>query len=287
LNAADEVAMPRRLAERLGALAVEHTRPRAILLSGSAARGDADAYSDVDLILYYDALPDEMGREAIRTAAGGGESQVLGASETGFVEQYVVEGTYCQLGHVTVAGWEQELAQAVGGEESELPLGKMVSGLFEGVALHGVELVDEWRARARFPDALRRTLVERHWAFFPLWFFERSFPPRDAPVWMREELVKASYALLEVLAAVNGVWFSRFQLKRTREVVAKLEIAPPRLYERLLVLVSGDLEAAVLELESLVEETQTLVAEHVPGAQIALGRPVGTRQEPRSLSREA
>ena len=39
-------------------------------------------------------LPAQRG--AIREAAGGGPAQVLGESETGVVEQYVVEGTYCQ-----------------------------------------------------------------------------------------------------------------------------------------------------------------------------------------------
>jgi hypothetical protein len=271
----------RDLADRLAALAAEHTGPRAILLTGSVARGDADEYSDVDLILYYDVLPDEAGRESIRTGIGGGDRQVLGAEEAGFVEQYVVKATYCQLAHVTVERWEDELARAVAGEESELPLGKMVSGLFEGEALYGGELIDAWRARALHSHALKKTLVERHWTFFPLWFFERSFPPRDAPIFTREELVKAAYALLDVLAAVNGVWFSRFQLKRTRDATEKLAVKPERLYERLLVLVSGELAAAVLELESLVDETQAIVAEYVPDAEIALARPVGARQEPR------
>jgi hypothetical protein len=278
---ADESLLLRALAVRIAALAVEHTRPRAILLTGSVARGDADAFSDVDLILYYDRLPDEAAREAIRAALGGGDLRELGATETGVVEQYVVEGTHCQLAHVRIAGWEHELGQAVAGEESELPLGKMVSGLFEGEALHGGELVDGWRTHAVFSDALRRTLVERSWSFFPLWYFERSFPPRDTPIFMREELVKATYALLEVLAAVNGVWFSRFQLKRTRKATEKLAIGPPRLYERLLVLVSGPLDEAVLELEALVGETRDLVAEHVPDAEIALTAPLGARQEPR------
>ena len=103
----------RDLADRLAALAAEHTGPRAILLTGSVARGDADEYSDVDLILYYDVLPDEAGRESIRTGIGGGDRQVLGAEEAGFVEQYVVKATYCQLAHITVERWDDELARAV------------------------------------------------------------------------------------------------------------------------------------------------------------------------------
>ena len=70
------VADLRDLADRLAALAVEHTGPQAILLTGSVARGDADEYSDVDLIVYYDALPDEAARESIRTGMVG-ETRVI------------------------------------------------------------------------------------------------------------------------------------------------------------------------------------------------------------------
>ena len=267
----------RELAGRLAALAVEEAAPRAIRLTGSVARGEDDEWSDVDLILYYDALPGEAQREAIRVAAGGGPAQAMGASDSGVVEQYVVDGTYCQLAHVTVAGWERDLDQALAGEESELPSGKMVAGLFESEALHGADLVEAWRSRSAYPDALRRTLVERHWRIFPLWFIEGSMRARDAEVWMREVLVEAAFDLLGVLSALNGVWFSRFQLKQTRGAVDKLAIAPPRLYERLLLLASGEIHAAVLELEGLVEETAALVAEHLPEAQIPFGRRPGER----------
>ncbi len=44
----------------------------------------------------------------------------------------------------------------------------------------------------------------------------------------------------------------------------KLALAPPRLYERLLALASGEIHAAVLELEALVEETAALVTDISP-----------------------
>ena len=42
-------AQLRDLAMTLAVTYVEHTRPSAILLTGSGARGDSDAFSDLDL----------------------------------------------------------------------------------------------------------------------------------------------------------------------------------------------------------------------------------------------
>ena len=39
---------------------------------------------------------------------------------------------------------------------------KIMSGLFEGVPLHGAELVEEWRRRAAYTDALQRAMIEKH-----------------------------------------------------------------------------------------------------------------------------
>ena len=45
------------LATRVAAGYVAETGPRAILLTGSAAQGVSDTFSDLDLIAYYDRLP--------------------------------------------------------------------------------------------------------------------------------------------------------------------------------------------------------------------------------------
>jgi predicted nucleotidyltransferase len=53
----------------LAAAYVVHTQPRAILLVGSAATGEVDGYSDVDLILYYDLVP--VGRRSRASESSG------------------------------------------------------------------------------------------------------------------------------------------------------------------------------------------------------------------------
>jgi len=45
------------LAERILGVYERHVQPGAVLLAGSAGRGDADFYSDLDLLLYYAELP--------------------------------------------------------------------------------------------------------------------------------------------------------------------------------------------------------------------------------------
>ena len=99
----------RGLAHRLAEIYLRRTRPRAILLAGSAARGDADFYSDLDLILYYDELPPADAREAAREEVGGEACVVLGETEGVHSEQYLVSGVACQAAHFTVSRFEAGL----------------------------------------------------------------------------------------------------------------------------------------------------------------------------------
>jgi hypothetical protein len=100
----------------------------------------------------------------------------------------------------------------------------------------------------------------------------------DAPLWQQEELVNAAYALVGTLAGVNRLYFARFEFKRERAFLAKLEVAPERFTERLLGLFTA--AEPLRELEQLVAETQAIVEQELPGVDVSLRRPPGSRQEP-------
>lgn len=270
----------RALARRIADVVVEEVAPRSVLLTGSAATGEADRYSDVDMIVYCDELPAEERIGAIVERLGGEDrKQIYPRTEDEHGESFELGRIQCQLAFVTVRCADGEVERVLAGEELESPLQKAVEGILEGIPLHGPELIEGWRARAAaYPDSLRRAMIERHWRFFPLWYVERQVAARDAFLWRRQILVKAAFDLLAVLAALNRLYFTRFQLKRMRKLVGRMSLAPPDLANRLERLF--DLEEPGHELERLVAETQALVAAELPDLELRLRRPVGARREP-------
>ena len=52
-----EATVLRRLAERVARTYVDDLQPRAVLVVGSAATGVADAYANIDMLVYHDAAP--------------------------------------------------------------------------------------------------------------------------------------------------------------------------------------------------------------------------------------
>ena len=273
----------RTLARRIGDVVVEEVAPRSVLLTGSAATGEADFYSDIDLIVYCDELPTEERIEVVIDRLGGEDCRhIYPRTEDEHGESFELGGIQCQLAFVTVRCADAEVERVLAGEELESPLQKAVEGILEGIPLHGPELIERWRERAAdYPDSLRRAMIERHWRFFPLWYVDRQVAARDALLWRQEILVDAAFDLLAVLAALNSLYFTRFHLKRMRKLVGRMVLAPPDLADRIERLLELDGEAAAHELECLVAETQALVSAHLPDLELPpLRRPLGARQEP-------
>jgi len=188
-----------------------------------------------------------------------------------------------------MGSFEREIKRSVVDLEVNDELLKIMSGLFEGLVLHGDELIERWRQQAAYTAALQRATIEERWRFFPWWYFEEKLRARDATVWRYDVLVQSAYNIVGVLAALNGLYFSKFEFKRARTFLSRFDVAPPNLASRLDALFDSDERRSIAELEQLVTDTQALVAERFPDLDLALewgGEPTppGERASPRAGS---
>jgi Nucleotidyltransferase domain len=277
---ADATEHVRALAGRVLEAALELGPLRAGLLAGSGARGDADFYSDVDLLLYVDELPEEDRLERLRRRLGGTNLVPIAPPH---LVQFEVGGVAVQVGYQTIEQLDAELDAALDRTEGivDSPNQKLLSGLIEGRPVYGEDVIARWRERAAaYPDDLRRAAIAHHWRFFPLWYYGDAMERRDAELWRIDMLLDGAFNLLAVLAALNRVYFARFELKRFRALVAKLVLSPPKLADRLESLFRLPAAEAAGELGKLVVETRELVLRELPDADVPLRRPPGTRLRP-------
>ena len=277
----DPTAHLRELARRITDAYLHEMPLTGAILTGSGARGDADEFSDLDLIMYAAEVPPVEAAAAAQRELGAGPAVVLLAhGPNGFLDQFPLDGVQCQVGVIPEGDVEDELdGLLVDHEGLATPVAKIATGLLEGIPLHGEELIGRWRARvADYPEGLRIAMVKHWWRFFPLWYHEPALADRDAGLWRHEELVNASYALIGTLAGVNRLYFARFEFKRQHAFLEKLTIAPPHFGDRLDSLLTLPPDEAIAELGSLVLETQAIVQRELPAADVTLRRPPGGPQ---------
>ena len=255
---------------------------KAIILVGSAAEGVSDYYSDIDMCIFYDALPSE---EALLTACqqnqGSNRQLFREPGQDSCMEIYHVTGVECQFVHTTIAAWERDMATVLEQLDVASPLQKALSGMLEAIPLYGEALVQQWQGTlSHYPDALAQAMVKHYLAIVPVWGIQERMQPRDATIWLNQLLVEASYHLLGILAGLNHLYYTSFQFKRMHHFIAQMEIAPPDLATRLEALFHSDIAIAATQLEKLVQEVVALVEQHMPEVDVSsLRNKIGWRQQ--------
>jgi predicted nucleotidyltransferase len=275
------------LAAEIADIYKRETNPDAIIVAGSAARGDSDPYSDLDLMMYYrERLPDQQLLDELRDRLHASDLIPLGSTDDAILESFAVRGVECQVGHVTVERIERSMAEVLDDHDAASLSQKVLSGIQECVVLHGDELVAAWRERAaNYPPGLAAAMIRRHLRFFPLWTLPYDWwTARDAAIFQHEMLVQAAQNLLGVLAGLNRVYFSTFQIKHVHALCETFEHKPHDLEARLQRLLARPDQAGET-LEQLVAETIQLVDQHEPDIDTANAkRWLGRRRQPWDLS---
>jgi hypothetical protein len=252
--------MARRIVDQLTA----HTALQASLLAGSAAVGTSDEHSDVDLLNYYEELPDHLAFDRIMRGLGG---ELIGdlspPRPEGFAASYRIDGIEVQTGGQLVASLTDRLERIAAGDVDWITA-KIAMGLLEGMPLHGDDLVRGWQTRAAYPESLRRREVEAHLGFFPVWKLDEHLAARDAELFRRQMLLDGAFRVLAVLSAMNRLYFTTFQFKRARAHTERMTLKPDGLADRLDRVANASPSEAADELQKLVEETKTIVRVALP-----------------------
>lgn len=240
-------------------------RAQIAVLGGSVAQGVADRWSDIDTLVYWDAI-DRDWLETPRAAANGERFTWLEHYPgNACLEQYRFGTVKVDVAHVRL-GWLDELIDGVlSGENTDTTSLDVLRGVQEAIVLFGAERYEPIRARVLdYPDALRRSMVEAHLKFSPSWIYDGMGRDRGDLVVFYEYVLATMRNVVGVLAGLNRVYVAPEKLKRAGAVVAHMELTPPNAAARLDALLDLPREQVKPELDDLVARTLELVEEHLP-----------------------
>ncbi len=268
-------AVARRLAGHYAAL----PNVAAVLGGGSAGRGYADAYSDLEIGVFWHTPPTEAERGAVVTAAGAdlGRLYPYDADYDLWEDTYMVgraapdapqSGLLVEASHYTVAGMERILQAVLVDLDADDTRHSLLAVLGPGLPLHGADQLAAWAARAaQYPAALADKLVRQHGQIEHFWRVEMLVQARANPLMAYAELNRMSQQMLRTLLAVNRQYYAGF--KWLDPVIAALAQKPPDLAARLRQVFAGAPLAGQRILGALIEETYDLAEAACPAVDVA------------------
>jgi predicted nucleotidyltransferase len=270
------------LARRIAPYYAAYPNVNAVVLLGGAARGWADSYSDIDLVVYWREVPTEAERHAVIETLGAHPGE-FGDTFTNqpdpnlryWWEEYYLGGDEhtgfkIDLGHHLAADMDAVIEAVTQRLDLHSLKHEMLYSIRRMQTFYGDALIERWKqAAAQYPEALASKLVEQHLRLQPFWITEACIERGD---WLlfnfaTQEVCKR---LLMAICALNREYFPG--TKRQAYLLSELAILPENFNQRLNAILRGDAQAAVTEVYRLYDDIYTLAQQHVPQADLARAR---------------
>ncbi|HRF49192.1 MAG TPA: hypothetical protein PLC98_16285 [Anaerolineales bacterium] len=233
---------------------------QAIVVAGSVGRGYADAYSDIEIPIFWDALPTAAVRHDLVAQIGG--RFLYGYDGPAQEDQLMIDGLQVDLWHVTVAEEEATLDRVVGQLSTAAGDLHALDTLCSCVPLHGQALIDGWKRRAAVvPQELWVRVVQEHLNQCGLNDLA-LLALRDNPTAFAEGLARLHESIFRVLQGLNRRYFTT--LKWLYPTLDQLAIVPAGADRRFRsaygVPYAESIEVSRLILDDVIQ----LVEEHLP-----------------------
>lgn len=250
----------------------------AVVVLGGVARGWADSYSDIDLVVYWREPPAESERRGV--------FEQLGAHAGGFGDTFSTQpdphlrywwedyylggddhsGLKIDVGHHLIADMDAVIESVTQRLDLHSLKHEMLYSIKRVRAFYGEALIERWKlAAAHYPDVLAAKLVEQHLWLPPFWIAEACIERGD---WLlyTHTIEEVCRHLLIVVTALNREYFPG--VKRQARLLAELSVKPAGFNQRLNNILRGDPHAAVAEVYGLYDEVLSLAQQYVPQADL-------------------
>ena len=259
-----------RIAASIAPAYATHPAFDAAFITGSVARGWADEWSDLDLVLCWADIPSDEGRASLATLAGARQRRAFAPDPVTLQvdEEIYLDGLKVDLIHVAAAGVMDILdSVTIRADESARKQG-FVAGIRDGIPVAGADTFRAWRQQTEvYPAALRRAMVLRNLVFGPQWWLE-MLADRNDLLLLHQTFCRIDVAILNILFALNGTYPPGESPKWFARIAGSFVIAPPDLATRLKHVMLVSPVEGVREAASLIDETLSLVEAHAPDIDI-------------------
>jgi len=246
----------RKLAERI----TTFSGVKAIVVAGSVARNYADEYSDLEIPIFWDTLPDDTKRHAIVNTLN---AAFLHAYDGPSAEdQLLINGFQVDLWHITVAHEDAIIDTVLRCHNLDLSSLNALDTIRSCIPLHGDGVVQSWKHRAQeYPEELAKQILQEHLASFStgeLFILAQ----RDNPTAFYAQLSHLQQEIFLVLLALNRSYFPTF--KWLYQSLESMQVKPEAVGQRLRQVFGASYEEAIADTKQILEETLHLVEKQFP-----------------------
>jgi predicted nucleotidyltransferase len=249
-----------RLARELALRIHQFPGVAAIVVGGSVARGWADEYSDLELPVFWESLPDDATRLALAQSL---EADFLyeynGPSGE---DQLLLRGFQFDLWHNTIALEETVIKAVLEEFSTDLGDSNFMDTVRTCIPLYGEEIIRNWQKRVQeYPPGLAMRVISEQLPNFSAAQL-RLAGQRDNPIDFYDHLCRLQQEVFLVLLALNRQYFPAYKWMYRR--LATMELKPANVSIRMQRMFTLPYSQATDNMQNLLVETLDLVDQQLP-----------------------
>ena len=208
-----------------------HPEVRMICLGGSPTKGLSDAYSDLDIVVYWNELDEDwIEAEPLKKAVGLERTDLLSMAPGSFIESYHVDGLKIDFGHGTMKTWKEWTSSLLEELNADPGLIGMVGGFLDSIPFYGEVLCSEWKNRLRnYPDDLAREVIKRNIGFFVGGYLVHQCLERGDYLAYQDGMCTMLKRLISITAALNRRYYSAEEPRWLNFEISRMKIRPRKL----------------------------------------------------------
>ncbi|MEN8208394.1 MAG: DUF4037 domain-containing protein [Candidatus Fermentibacteria bacterium] len=244
-----------------------HPEVRMVCLGGSPTKGISDAYSDLDIIVYWDELDEEwIKAEPLRKALGLERTDLLSMAPGSYVESYHINGLKIDFGHATMRMWKEWTSSLLEELNADPGLLGMVGGFLDSIPFYGNALCSEWKDRLRrYPDDLALEVIKRNMGFFVGGYLFHQCLERGDVLAYQDGICTMLKRLLSITAALSRRYYSAAEPRWLDYEIGMMKIKPVNLTpDNIRWMLDNPGIKSEAMLYGLLDDVLTLIAEQFP-----------------------
>ena len=251
------------LAKRIAEAYAENPKTEVVMVAGSVGRGTADAFSDVEIDVYYSSAPTEDERVAAVRRCGA-DLKLLDQDEVEWEEQMEFSGFPAATSTFLISTMERFLHRVIDCCDPDAEAQLRLYSVQHSVPIVGEELANEWRRRAKsYPDGLVSVMLEENLRFGALFRNVEMHLARNDLLGFYDAILDAEKRIVRGLLGLNRIYLPTPEpIKRLDEVVDAMDLKPGHLSSRLKGILRDEPRDGVRKLEDLILEVFELVTQN-------------------------
>ncbi|MCK5116834.1 MAG: DUF4037 domain-containing protein [Candidatus Aegiribacteria sp.] len=238
-----------------------------VCLGGSPTKGISDAYSDLDIVVYWNELDEEwIKAEPLKKAIGLERTDLLSMAPGTFVESYHINGLKIDFGHGTMEMWKEWTSSLLEELNADPGLIGMVGGFLDSIPFYGEALCTEWKNRLRnYPDDLAREVLKRNMGFFVEGYLVHQCLERGDHLAYQDGMCTMLKRLVSITAALNRRYYSAAEPRWLDYEIGLMKVKPENLTcENIQWMLDNPGKESEAMLFVLLDEVLTLIQEQFP-----------------------